>query len=86
METAYVAVNGFIYREKTTLPRRFSPSGSLTFRRALFHRLFCLPCTFSFVPLSHISAYPVFRPAICLLFEDIFCDKSRDKVIYVFFI
>lgn len=79
METAYVAVNGFVYREKTALSRRFSPSGSLTFRRALFHRRFASLVLLTFAPLLRIFTYPIFLPLpfFYLLLEDIFRNKPR---------
>lgn len=88
METAYVAVNGFVYREKTALPRRFSPSGSLTFRRALFHRRFAspAPALLTFAPILHISTYPIFfRPAAYRL-KIHFASVYRDKVTCMFYL
>lgn len=72
METAYVAVNGFVYREKTALSRRFSPSGSLTFRRALFHRRFVSLVFLRFASLLYIFVYSLFRPAGRFCNSDLF--------------
>lgn len=79
METAYVAVNGFVYREKTALPRRFSPSGSLTFRRALFHRRFA-----SLVLLTFRALFSYISLLILFLRSAIYCLKTHFVFICVY--